>query len=395
MMKKVVIQKGKEKSLQRFHPWVFSGAIARKDSHIAEGEIVEVYDAYDNFLAMGHYHTSSISVRVFSFEQVNPDYAFWKKKIEQAIDYRKLIYLFDNENTTLFRLVNGEGDGMPGLIADWYNGHLVLQFHSYGMYLMREMLTDIFRELLSDRLKSIYNKSATTLSETNAFVPANELLYGQLENEIMVHENGVPFYVDIPQGQKTGFFIDQRDNRKMVGDFCRGKKVLNLFCYTGGFSAYALQGGAELVHSVDISKRAIEQTEANMALLGPLAKNHEAFAANVFDFIEDMPARFYDVIIVDPPAFAKHHKVKEQGIKGYRNINRKAMEKLKPGGMIFTFSCSQAISKEDFQTIVFSAAAMEHKNIRIVKHLQHALDHPVSIFHPEGSYLKGMALCVE
>lgn len=395
MMKKVVIQKGKEKSLQRFHPWVFSGAIARKDSHIAEGEIVEVYDAYDNFLAMGHYHTSSISVRVFSFEQVNPDYVFWKQKIEQAIDYRKLIYLFDNENTTLFRLVNGEGDGMSGLIADWYNGHLVLQFHSYGMYLMREMLTDIFRELLSDRLKSIYNKSATTLSETNAFVPANELLYGQLENEILVHENGVPFYVDIPQGQKTGFFIDQRDNRKMVGDFCRGKKVLNLFCYTGGFSAYALQGGAELVHSVDISKRAIEQTEANMALLGPLAKNHEAFAANVFDFIEEMPARFYDVIIVDPPAFAKHHKVKEQGIKGYRNINRKAMEKLKSGGIIFTFSCSQAVSKEDFQTIVFSAAAMEHKNIRIVKHLQHALDHPVSIFHPEGSYLKGMALCVE
>lgn len=395
MMKKVVIQKGKEKSLQRFHPWVFSGAIGRKDGNIAEGEMVEVYDAYDNFMAMGHYHNSSICVRVFSFEKVNPDVHFWKQKIVQAISYRKSIYLYDNQDTTIFRLINGEGDGMPGLIADWYNGHLVLQFHSYGMYLMRDMLTEILKELLADRLKSIYNKSASTLSETNAFVPSNELLYRQLDDEILVKENGVPFYVDIPQGQKTGFFIDQRDNRKMVGEFCRNKKVLNLFCYTGGFSAYALQGGAELVHSVDISKRAIEQTVANMQLLGSLSERHEAFAENVFDFIEEMPAHFYDIIIVDPPAFAKHHKVKEQGIKGYRNINRKAIEKVKPGGMVFTFSCSQAISKEDFQTVVFSAAAMEHKNIRIVKHLQHALDHPVSIFHPEGSYLKGMALCVE
>lgn len=394
-MKKVVIQKGKEKSLQRFHPWVFSGAIARKDKNIEEGEIVEVYDADANFMAMGHYHTSSISVRIFSFEKVEPDYAFWKKKIEQAISYRKLIYLYESEHTTLFRLVNGEGDGMPGLIADWYDGHLVLQFHSYGMFLMREMLTQIFKELLAGRLKSIYNKSATTLSESNAFAPSNELLYGQLDDRVLVHENGVPFFVDIPQGQKTGFFIDQRDNRKMVGEFCEGKKVLNLFCYTGGFSAYALYNHAELVHSVDISKRAIEQTDANMALLGPLAEHHQSFVANVFDFIEEMPAHFYDVIIVDPPAFAKHHKVKEQGIKGYRNINRKVMEKVKPGGMVFTFSCSQAISKEDFQTIVFSAAAMERKNIRIVKHLQHALDHPVNIFHPEGSYLKGMALCVE
>lgn len=394
-MKKIVIQKGKEKSLQRFHPWVFSGAIARKDKGIAEGEVVEVFDAYDNFMAIGHYHTSSISVRIFSFDKVEVNRDFWKMKIERAIAYRKMIYLFDNQNTTLFRLINGEGDGMPGLIADWYNGHLVLQFHSYGMYLMRELLVDIFKELLADRLKSIFNKSATTLSESNAFVPSNELLYGTLDEEVLVHENGVPFYIDIPQGQKTGFFIDQRDNRKMVGEFCRGKKVLNLFCYTGGFSAYALQGGAELVHSVDISKRAIEQTNENIALLGDLARYHEAFAANVFDFIEEMPDHFYDVIVVDPPAFAKHYKVKEQGIKGYRNINRKAMEKVKPGGMIFTFSCSQAISKEDFQTIIFSAAAMEHKNIRIIKNLQHALDHPVNIFHPEGSYLKGMALSIE
>lgn len=394
-MKKIVIQKGKEKSLQRFHPWVFSGAIARKDKGIAEGEVVEVFDAYDNFMAIGHYHTSSISVRIFSFDKVEVNRDFWKMKIERAIAYRKMIYLFDNQNTTLFRLINGEGDGMPGLIADWYNGHLVLQFHSYGMYLMRELLVDIFKELLADRLKSIFNKSATTLSESNAFVPSNELLYGTLDEEVLVHENGVPFYIDIPQGQKTGFFIDQRDNRKMVGEFCRGKKVLNLFCYTGGFSAYALQGGAELVHSVDISKRAIEQTNENIALLGDLARCHEAFAANVFDFIEEMPDHFYDVIVVDPPAFAKHYKVKEQGIKGYRNINRKAMEKVKPGGMIFTFSCSQAISKEDFQTIIFSAAAMEHKNIRIIKNLQHALDHPVNIFHPEGSYLKGMALSIE
>ncbi|MCQ2272198.1 MAG: class I SAM-dependent rRNA methyltransferase [Bacteroidales bacterium] len=394
-MKKIVIQKGKEKSLQRFHPWVFSGAIARKDKGIEEGEVVEVCDAYDNFLAIGHYHTSSISVRIFSFVPVEPNFAFWKQRIQQAVDYRKSIYLFDNKETTLFRLVNGEGDGLPGLIADWYNGHLVLQFHSYGMYLMRDMFVQIFRELLGERLCSIYNKSATTLSDSNAFVPSNELLFGELDEEVRVLENGVPFIIDIPQGQKTGFFIDQRDNRKMVGDFCQDKKVLNLFCYTGGFSAYALRGGAELVHSVDISKRAIEQTDENMSLLGDVSKRHKSFAANVFDFIEEMPDNYYDVIVVDPPAFAKHHKVKEQGIKGYRNINRKAMEKLKSGGLLFTFSCSQAISKEDFQTIIFSAAALEHKNIRIVRSLQHALDHPVNIFHPEGSYLKGMALYVE
>ena len=394
-MKHVYIQRNKEKSLQRFHPWVFSGAIARKDKGIAEGEVVEVCDSEGDFLAIGHYHTSSIAVRVFSFSPCVPDRSFWKCKIERAVAYRRSIYLFDNPETTLFRLVNGEGDGMPGLIADWYDGHLVLQFHSYGMYLMREMLVDVFCEVLANRLKSIFNKSAATLSETNAFVPSNELLFGQLDEEVPVKENGIPFLIDIPQGQKTGFFIDQRDNRQMVGHFCQGKNVLNLFCYTGGFSAYALRGGANLVHSVDISKRAIEQTEANMAMLGDAVKRHEAYAANVFDFIEEMPDHFYDLIVVDPPAFAKHHKVKEQGVKGYRSINRKAMEKLKPGGFIFTFSCSQAISKEDFQTIVFSAAAMEHKNIRIVKHLQHALDHPVNIYHPEGSYLKGMALCVD
>jgi 23S rRNA (cytosine1962-C5)-methyltransferase len=395
MIKKIVLQKGKEKSLQRFHPWVFSGAIAKQDHSIYDGDVVEVYDFANQYLATGHYHNSSTCVKIFSFDKIVPDDAFWKMKVANAIDYRHTIGLIDHPKTNIFRLINGEGDGLPGLIVDWFDGNVVIQFHSYGMYLLKETFVQILTDLFRNKIKSIYNKSVATLPEIKSFEPVDELLYGSFD-EVLVNENGIPFYIDIVKGQKTGFFIDQRDNRKMVGEYAKGKDVLNLFSYTGGFSGYALAGGANRVHSVDISKKAIDFAEKNIAVLGKkYLEKHESFTENVFDFLENADDKRYDVIVLDPPAFAKHHKVKDQGIKGYRNLNRKAMQKVKDGGLLFTFSCSQAISKEDFQTIVFSAAAMENKRVRVVKHLEAAPDHPVDIFHPEGSYLKGLLLYIE
>jgi len=392
-MKSLTLQKGKEKSLLRFHPWVFSGAVFRHNDSLLDGDIVEVLDAAGNYLATGHYNDSSICVRIFSFDRIEPSYDFWKDKVIRAINFRKALFLFNNPDINMFRLVNGEGDGLPGLIVDWFDGNVVFQFHSYGMYLLQDTFMKILLEFFPDQIKSVFNKSASTLGEIKENVAIDHLLYGAID-EVLVKENGIPFYIDILRGQKTGFFIDQRDNRKLVREFASGKKVLNLFSYTGGFSSYALAGNAKLVHSVDISKKAIEYADRNIALLNMNPTIHQSFAENVFDFLDEMPADFYDLIVIDPPAFAKHHKVKEQGVKGYRNINRKAMEKIKSGGFLFTFSCSQAISQDDFQTIIFSAAAMENKNVRIVKRLQHALDHPVSIFHPEGSYLKGLLLYI-
>jgi len=393
-MKKIIINKGKEKSLLRYHPWVFSGAIGKKDRNIQNGEIVEIYDYAGQFLATGHYHENSIAVRIFSFEQKQPDYHFWKEKFVQAANFRRSMQLLNNPDTTMFRLINGEGDGLPGLIIDIYDDNAVMQFHAYGMYLLRDTFVQILRELFPD-LKSIYNKSGLTLAETEGFKPTDELLYGELR-PIIAKENGISFNIDVAGGQKTGFFIDQRESRAMVGHLSRGHRVLNMFCYSGGFSTYALRGGASHVDSVDISRKAIELTEANIALLGEDAlQRHTSYCEDVFEFLEKMPNNAYDLIVLDPPAFAKHHRVKEQGLKGYRNINRKAIEKLQPGGLLFTFSCSQAISIEDFRTITFSAAAMEHKKVRIVHQMQHAIDHPVNIYHPEGNYLKGLLLAVE
>lgn len=389
-MQRIFLHKGKEKSILRFHPWVFSGAIARMDHGIANGDIVEVCDQDGHFLAMGHYHDNSIAVRIFSFQRLTPTYEFWKNKVGNALRYRKTIGLFNHPDTNMLRLVNGEGDGLPGLIIDSYDGNAVLQFHSYGMFLLKDTFVQILRDFLPN-LKSIYNKSALTLSDSGNTEP-DGLLYGDL-SPIIGKENGISFHIDIPGGQKTGFFLDQRDSRALVGSMSKGRRVLNMFCYSGGFSAYALRGGAAHVDSVDISHKAIELTEQNIALLGDeAASRHTAYCEDVFKFLENMPDKAYDLIVLDPPAFAKHHRVKEQGLKGYRNINRMAMRKLCPGGLLFTFSCSQAISAEDFKTMVFSAAAMEGKSVRIAHHLQHALDHPVSIYHPEGEYLKGLAV---
>lgn len=390
-MKKIILHKGKEKSLLRFHPWVFSGAVARMDRGIANGDMVEVCDHDGNFLALGHYHNSSIAVRIFSFEQMTPTYDFWKTKVENALRYRQRIGLVNNPDTNMVRLVNGEGDGLPGLIIDVYDGNAVLQFHSYGMYRLQDTFVQILRELLPS-LKSIYNKSSLTLDDEGTDATNDGLLFGEL-GEIIGKENGIPFRIDIPGGQKTGFFLDQRDSRALVGRMAKDCRVLNMFCYSGGFSAYALRGGAAHVDSVDISRKAIDLTEQNIALLGEEAiSRHSAYCDDVFKFLDNTPDHSYDLIVLDPPAFAKHHRVKEQGIKGYRNINRQALRKLTPSGLLFTFSCSQAISQDDFRTIVFSAAAMEKKSVRIAHHLQHALDHPISIYHPEGEYLKGLAV---
>lgn len=390
-MKKIILHKGKEKSLLRFHPWVFSGAVARMDRGIANGDMVEVCDHDGNFLALGHYHNSSIAVRIFSFEQMTPTYDFWKTKVENALRYRQRIGLVNNPDTNMVRLVNGEGDGLPGLIIDVYDGNAVLQFHSYGMYRLQDTVVQILRELLPS-LKSIYNKSSLTLDDEGTDATNDGLLFGEL-GEIIGKENGIPFRIDIPGGQKTGFFLDQRDSRALVGRMAKDCRVLNMFCYSGGFSAYALRGGAAHVDSVDISRKAIDLTEQNIALLGEDAiSRHSAYCDDVFKFLDNTPDHSYDLIVLDPPAFAKHHRVKEQGIKGYRNINRQALRKLTPSGLLFTFSCSQAISQDDFRTIVFSAAAMEKKSVRIAHHLQHALDHPISIYHPEGEYLKGLAV---
>ena len=359
---RIILRPGKEKSLQRRHPWVFSGAIARKDKDLRDGDIVEVYDAQRQHLATGHYQPTTIAVRLFSFEQRDIDRDFWRGKLQNAIAFRKNI-LLPNPQTNMFRLVNGEGDGMPGLIIDAYNRHLVMQVHSMGMYRLHETLAELLAELLPDT-KAICLKTAIENGEDEDNVMENGWIYGQPDEEVIASEHGILFKIDILNGQKTGFFLDQRESRAMVGELAKGHTVLNMFSYSGGFSLYALRGGAQQVDSVDISQKAIDLVEENV--------------------------HHYDLIVLDPPAFAKHHRVKEQGIKGYRNINRKTMEKIRPGGLLFTFSCSQAISRDDFQTLVFSAAALAGKNVRVVSRLQHAPCHPVSIYHPEGEYLKGL-----
>lgn len=388
---RITLRPGKEKSPQRRHPWVFSGAIARKDKDLRDGDIVEVYDAQRQYLATGHYQPTTIAVRLFSFEQRSIDRNFWSEKLLNAIEFRRKI-LLPNPQTTMYRLVNGEGDGMPGLIIDVYGRHLVMQVHSMGMYRLRETLAELLTELIPDT-QAICLKTAIETDDTEDVALDSGWIYGQPDKEVIASENGILFKIDILNGQKTGFFLDQRDSRAMVGELAKDRTVLNMFSYSGGFSLYALRGGAKHVDSVDISQKAIDLVEENVRLMGgDYAERHNAVCEDVFAFLDRMPDHYYDLIVLDPPAFAKHHRVKEQGIKGYRNINRKTMEKIRPGGLLFTFSCSQAISRDDFQTLVFSAAALAGKNVRVVRRLQHATCHPVSIFHPEGEYLKGLLL---
>jgi 23S rRNA (cytosine1962-C5)-methyltransferase len=390
---KIFLKPGKEQSLKRFHPWVFSGAIGKSEGNPEEGDLVNVYSVDGEFLGMGHCQIGSIAVRILSFETVNPDFDFWKMKIEKAWNLRKSIGLADNAETSVFRLIHAEGDGMPGLIVDYYNGTAVIQMHTVGMFLVREMLVKAIHEVLGERLKAVYNKSSKSLPYKADISSEDGYLFGE-GGTIEVLENGLRFRVDWLEGQKTGFFIDQRENRLLVQHFSQNRDVLNMFCYTGGFSFYALKGGASLVHSVDSSAKAIELTNQNVKLNFAEDNRHESFTADAFEFMRDIKGK-YDLIILDPPAFAKHRDAVHQALQAYKRINTRAFEQIRSGGIVFTFSCSQVVSKEKFREAVFSAAAISGRNVRILHQLTQPTDHPVNIYHPEGEYLKGLVLYVE
>lgn len=390
---KIVLKSGKDQSLLRFHPWVFSGAIKKMYGTPAEGDLVKVYSNKDVFLGIGHYQVGSIAIRIVSFEEIEPDYNFWKSKIETAWNLRKELGFEKNAETNVFRLIHAEGDGMPGLIVDFYNGTAVMQMHSIGMYLIREELVKALQEVLGDNLKAVYNKSEKTLP-FKAEVKSEDgyLLGSDSENEVL--EYGLKFKVDWERGQKTGFFVDQRENRKLVQDYSKGRDVLNMFCYTGGFSFYAMQGDAKSVHSVDASAKAIDLTDENVELNFPGDERHKSTVVDGFEYLKDIQDK-YDLIILDPPAFAKHRNTLPQALKGYKRINTRAFEQIRKGGILFTFSCSQVVSKERFREAVFSAAAISGRKVRILHQMSQPVDHPVNIYHPESEYLKGLVLYVE
>src|SRR5664280_1729476 len=386
---KIILKSGKEQSLRRFHPWVFSGAIKKMSGNPVEGDLVDVYDNKDTFLAVGHWAPSSIAVRVLSFEQVTPDVSFFRDKIKKAIIYRQSIGLFDNLQTNVFRLIHGEGDGLPGLIVDYYNGVAIMQMHSVGFYRIRTDIASILSGLLKVKITAVYDKSEGTIPHMSGITPANGFLIGESDPAI-VTENGYKFKVDWITGQKTGFFIDQRENRKLLDTYTEGRTVLNMFGYTGGFSVYAMKNAA-LVHTVDSSLPAIELANENIRLNYGEDKRHESYQVDAFDYLNHIKDQ-YDLIILDPPAFAKHNNVLANALQGYKRLNIKAIEQIKPGGIIFTFSCSQVVTKENFRKSVFAAAANTGRSVRILHQMSQPPDHPVNIYHPESEYLKGLVI---
>jgi 23S rRNA (cytosine1962-C5)-methyltransferase len=386
------LSSGKDQSLRRFHPWIFSGAIKKIRGPVQEGDLVDIYSNKEEYLGTGHYSSGSIAVRVFSFDNKEISADFWKEKIRKAYQYRKNIGIIDNPNTNVFRMIYAEGDGMPGLIVDFYNGVAVLQAHSPGMHQQRMEIANGLKEVLGDQLKAVYDKSAESLHRNSDTAITNGFILGSAEISGEVIENGNKFFVDWEGGQKTGFFVDQRDNRALLAKYSKGKKVCNTFCYTGGFSVYAGNAGATEVHSVDSSKKAIALTEKNMELNG--LKNHQSFAMDTFDFFKTRDQE-YDVIILDPPAFAKSMSAKHHAVMGYKRLNAEAIMKIKPGGILFTFSCSQVVSRGLFFDTIMSAAIVAKRNVRVLHHLTQPPDHPVNIFHPEGEYLKGLVLYIE
>ncbi|GHT79649.1 SAM-dependent methyltransferase [Bacteroidia bacterium] len=395
MYKRVYLNPRKEESLKRFHPWVFSGAINRVNMIPEEGEIVEVYDCFDHFVAVGHYQIGSIAVRVLSFKRQIIDKDFWIAHIETAYKLREQLGLTGNPGNNTYRLIHGEGDGLPGLIVDVYGDTAVMQAHSPGMHIVRHELAEALQEVIGHSVDNIYYKSESTLPFKADLDAENGYLTGGSEEvSDMAIENDLQFHVDWVKGQKTGFFIDQRDNRSLLEKYAKGRSVLNMFCYTGGFSCYAMRGGAKLVHSVDSSTKAIALTNKNIALNFPKDNRHQAFSEDAFKYLEQAGGR-YDLIILDPPAFAKHRNVLKNALQGYRKLNAAAFEKIKPGGIVFTFSCSQVVSKSDFRLAVFSAAAQSGRKIKILHQLAQPADHPINIYHPEGEYLKGLVLSVE
>jgi len=393
MYKKIYLKKGKEESLRRFHPWVFSGAIQHQPEDVAEGEVVRVMNAGGEFIAVGHYQIGSIAVRVLSFSDEEINDAFWQRKLQSAFDMRRSIGIIDNPMNNTYRLVHGEGDNVPGLIIDVYGETAVMQAHSVGIHLERQRIAEQLLCVMGERVKNVYYKSETTLPFKADLGQEDGFIIGGSKDNVAM-ENGLKFHVDWLRGQKTGFFVDQRDNRSLLEQFSYGKKVLNMFCYTGGFSFYAMRGGAELVHSVDSSAKAIELTTQNVELNFPGDKRHEAYCEDAFKYLERAGGD-YDLIILDPPAFAKHRGALHNALKGYTRLNMKAFEKIKPGGILFTFSCSQVVTKDNFRNAVFTAAALAHRNVRILHQLHQPADHPINIFHPEGEYLKGLVLYVE
>ncbi|WP_163712021.1 class I SAM-dependent rRNA methyltransferase [Mangrovibacterium lignilyticum] len=389
----VVLNKGKEQSLKRFHPWVFSGAIKKITAEVKEGDLVRVVSNSNEFLAAGHYQIGSIAVRIVSFKDVAIDRDFWKQRLSEAINLRSSLGLLHNEQTNVFRLVHGEGDGLPGLIIDFYNGTAVYQAHSVGMYHIRHLLAEILKELLGDQLVAVYDKSDKTLPFKADIEPENGYLLGE-SSPTIVNEYNNAFRVDWVEGQKTGFFVDQRENRRLVREFSKNRDVLNMFCYSGGFSFYAMQGDAKMVHSVDASAKAIELTRQNVELNYPKDPRHEAYVADAFDFMRDIKDK-YDLIILDPPAFAKHRNALSQALQAYKRLNARAFEQIRSGGIVFTFSCSQVVTKDKFREAVFSGAAISGRKVRILHQLTQPADHPVNIYHPEGEYLKGLVLYVD
>lgn len=393
MYKNIYLKKGKEDSLKRFHPWVFSGAIAHMDDGIEEGDIVRVITQSGAFIALGHYQIGSIAVRVLSFQDIAIDDDFWKQRLAAALLMRQCAGIADNPENNTFRLVHGEGDNLPGLVIDCYGKTAVMQAHSVGMHVCRNVISRQLVEVMGNRIENVFYKSETTLPFKADLGQENGFIYGGSDDNVAV-ENGLKFHVDWLKGQKTGFFVDQRENRKLLEHYAKGKTVLNMFCYTGGFSFYAMRGNAKAVHSVDSSAKAIELTNANVELNFPGDKRHQAFCEDAFKFLDAAKDK-YDLIILDPPAFAKHRAALHNALKGYTRLNVKAFEKIKSGGILFTFSCSQVVTKDNFRNAVFTAAALAGRNVRILHQLHQPADHPINIYHPEGEYLKGLVLYVE
>ncbi len=393
----LILHNNKTQAVKRFHPWVFSGAVKRKDGNPDQGDVVEVFSESGEYLGIGHFGTGSVSVRIFSFDKVTSLDDLWKKKLQNAFLLRRNIGLTENKTTNAYRLVNAEGDGIPGLVIDWYNGTAVIQCHSKAMNAEKEKFVEILKQGYGERLKAVYDKSANTLHhkpETETQNPryTDGYLYGK-PTERTILENGHRFAIDWEEGQKTGFFIDQRDNRQLLSNYVKDKKVLNTFCYSGGFSVYALASGANLVHSVDSSAKAIDLTNENVKLNSATGA-HQSFASDVFDFMK-ASSEEYDVIVLDPPAFAKGQSARHHAIQAYTRLNYAAFKKIKKGGIVFTFSCSQVVDREMFTGAVTSAAIDSRRNIKVLHHVSQPADHPVSIFNPEGLYLKGMVVYVE
>lgn len=393
MQKSVILKRGKEESLLRFHPWVFSGAIADIKGEPDEGDVVDVYTNDGKWIAVGHIQVGSIAVRVLSFKQEKIDADFWFRRLKVAFDLRSSLGLTDREDHNIYRLVHGEGDNLPGLVIDVYGHTAVLQAHSVGMHCNRMDIAEALMRVMGDRIKGIYYKSETTLPFKADIDRENGYIMGGPTDDTPL-EYGMKMPVDWISGQKTGLFIDQRENRALLERYSKGRSVLNMFCYTGGFSLAALRGGAKLVHSVDSSARAIELTAGGVEDNFPGDTRHAAFAEDAFKYLERMDS-IYDLIILDPPAFAKHKDALKHALIGYRRLNQKAMEKIKPGGILFTFSCSQVVSKDQFRTAVFTAAAQAGRSVKILYQLHQPADHPINIFHPEGEYLKGLVVSVE